>query len=100
MIGEVQQQEEWCCVWFFGGGPESAPPSAFFFQYLVWIRRGGSLQLYGRQEVAAPGEVGRHRRKVRVGAHVHHQVHADDDVEQEVTVEQPVACKVEAKQTC
>lgn len=43
----------------------------------------------GREVVAASREVGRHRRQVGLGANLQHQVHADDDVEQEVTVEQP-----------
>lgn len=34
----------------------------------------------------------RHGWQISVRAHVQYQVHADDDVEQEVTVEKPVAC--------
>lgn len=41
--------------------------------------------------VTARGEVGRDRWQVGLGAHLQHQVHADDDVEEEVAVEQPEA---------
>lgn len=45
----------------------------------------------GREVVAACGEVGGYGRKVGLGAHLQHEVHADYDVEQEVAVEQPEA---------
>lgn len=45
----------------------------------------------GREVVTACGEVGRDGRQVSLSAHLQDQVHADDDVEQEVTVEQPEA---------
>lgn len=47
----------------------------------------------GRQVVTAGREVGRHRRQVPVRAHMQYQVHANQYVEQEVTVEQPVSCE-------
>lgn len=43
----------------------------------------------GREVVTTSGEVGRHGWKVSLGADLQHQVHADDDVEQEVAMEQP-----------
>lgn len=41
--------------------------------------------------VTAGREVGRHWRQIRVRPHVQNQIHADQYVEQEVTVEQPVS---------
>lgn len=41
--------------------------------------------------MATPREVRRHRWQISLCAHMHDQVHADDNVEHEVTMEEPVA---------
>lgn len=51
----------------------------------------------GREMVTASGKVGGHGRQVSLGADLQHQVHADDDVEQEVAMEQPEARVVSAE---
>jgi len=43
--------------------------------------------------VTAGREVGRYRWKVPMRPYVQYQVHADQYVEQEVTMEQPVSCE-------
>lgn len=53
----------------------------------------GLVHVDGRQMVAARREAGRHRRQIGQRAYVEHQIHADQDVELEVTVEQPEACE-------
>lgn len=50
-----------------------------------------SVVFDGGQVVATPGEVRRHWRQVGLCAHVDDEVHADDNVEHEVAVEEPVA---------
>lgn len=47
----------------------------------------------GWQMVTAGREVRRYRRQIRVRPHVQNQIHADQYVEQEVAMEQPVSYK-------
>lgn len=47
----------------------------------------------GWQMITAGREVRRYRRQIRVRSHVQNQVHANQYVEQEVAMEQPVAYK-------
>lgn len=50
------------------------------------------MRLDGWQVVAARREARRHRRQIGHRANLEHQIHADEDVELEVTVEQPETC--------
>lgn len=47
----------------------------------------------GWQVITAGREVRRYRRQIRVRPDVQDQIHADEYVEQEMTMEQPISCK-------
>ena len=48
------------------------------------------MKINWREEVAASWEIGRDRRQISLRSDVEDEIHSDDDVEEEVTVEEPV----------
>lgn len=56
----------------------------------------GEHLIYGNgwSVISASGEARWHWRQIRLCSHLQDQVHADDDVEQEVAMEEPGSCEL------